>query len=300
MTEIALRTPSALTPAAIDFTDKQIDVIKNTIAKGASDVELDLFLAICRRTGLDPFLKQIHLIPRRSNVDGKWVTSFQPMVGIDGMRLVADRTGRYAGPDPVEWLDSEGTWSEVWTGKGTHPVAARYSVYRKDWNRKATAVVRWDEYAQDTTTWKKMPSVMLAKCAESLALRRAFPAEMAQLGSAMSMDFDTKAFEAELEQTTYVAAPVEPPPARQQAPRPSPAPVRAPLESTPRTGAAAAVIQQMAPADEKAAPPAGWTPKTAIGYKQATLVKPDPDCDHEWMYDGDGRMLCSKCKAVKE
>ena len=94
----------------------------------------------------------------------------------------------------MEWLDTDGVWSEVWTGVGEFPVAARCSVYRKDWGeRKATAVCRWDSYAQYfgnpaklSPTWDKMPDVMLGKCAESLAIRKAFPAEMSAVAAALA------------------------------------------------------------------------------------------------------------------
>jgi hypothetical protein len=122
------------------------------------------------------------------------------------MRLIADRTGKYGGQDPIEWLDADGAWNEVWTSKGEHPIAARCSVYRKDWNRKATAVVRWESYSQDNSMWKRMPDVMLGKCAESLALRRAFPAEMSGLAANIDQEFNESAFEAENEKAKWSQA----------------------------------------------------------------------------------------------
>jgi phage recombination protein Bet len=199
VTEVAIRAEAVLTPAPIEFNDSQLAVIKNTIAKGATDAELELFVSTCKRTGLDPFMRQIYFIKRYDAATKGQVGAIQ--VGIDGQRLIAERTGLYDGQDPIEWLDTDGVWSEVWTGTGDNPVAARCSVYRKDWSagRKATAVVRWDSYAQTyvkdgkrfySPTWKAMPDVMLGKCAESLALRRAFPAEMSAVAALAGQAYD--------------------------------------------------------------------------------------------------------------
>lgn len=194
-----VRTENVLTPAPIAFSDEQMKVITNTIAKGATPTELDMFVNTCKRTGLDPFMRQIYFVKRYDSSVKAEVGAVQ--IGIDGQRLIAERTGKYDGQDPVEWLDKDGTWSIVWTGVGDYPVAARCSVYRKDWaqGRKATAVVRWDSYVQTyrrdgkenlMPTWAKMPDVMLGKCAESLALRRAFPAEMSAIAAMAGSTYD--------------------------------------------------------------------------------------------------------------
>lgn len=188
----------ALTPAPLAFSDAEMQVIKDTICRGATDAELQLFIATCTRTGLDPFVRQIYAVKRWDAGLKREVMAIQ--VGIDGQRLTAERTHKYAGQDPIEWLDENGVWSEVWTGAGKYPVAARCSVYRTDWgDRKATAVARWQSYAQSykkdgavyyMPTWEAMPDVMLGKCAESLALRRAFPAEMSALYSLVGGGYD--------------------------------------------------------------------------------------------------------------
>ncbi len=238
MTQALVKADAILTPAPIEFSSEQMRVITNTICRGASPTELELFVSTCKRTGLDPFMRQIYAVKRWDAQANSQVMAIQ--IGIDGQRLIAERTGKYDGQDPVEWLDVNGTWSEVWTGVGEFPVAARCSVYRKDWTngRKATAVCRWESYAQTygkeqklMPTWKAMPDVMLGKCAESLALRRAFPAEMSAIAALAGQSYDPTYEADEVVEVAYpdaiegeysdVQAPPVPPPAP---PKPEPEP----------------------------------------------------------------------------
>lgn len=154
------------------------DLIKRTICKGSSDEELELFIHACKRTGLDPFMKQIYAVKRWSSSDKKEVMTMQ--TSIDGFRVIAERTGRYApGPESKYEYDKEGNlisataYVKKLTLDGTWHVIS------------ATAF--FEEYAQRTKDgvlmqfWTKMPHVMLSKCAESLALRKSFPAELSGL-----------------------------------------------------------------------------------------------------------------------
>lgn len=157
--------------------DDQVELIKRTIAKEATNDELKLFLYQCERTGLDPFAKQIYSIKRQ----GKMVTQ----IGIDGARLVAQRTGRYAGQDGPYWCGEDGVWRDVWLTKDK-PRAAKVNVYLVGIERGTPGVAHWDEYApyfgnKLADMWQKMPALMLGKCAEMLALRKAFPQELSGL-----------------------------------------------------------------------------------------------------------------------
>jgi phage recombination protein Bet len=153
----------ASAPAAGQWDNRQIEIIKRTIAPGISDDELYLFSLVCQRTGLDPFFKQIYAIKR----GGKMTIQ----TGIDGYRLLAERTGCYAGSDDPEYNSEE----------AEHPGWAKVTVWKivQGHRYPFSAKARWSEYASPTNDlWKKMPYLMLAKCAESLALRKAFPAEL--------------------------------------------------------------------------------------------------------------------------
>jgi phage recombination protein Bet len=146
---------------------------------------VEAFLYQCRRTGLDPMSRQIYCIPRKSQGNVQWTTQ----VSIDGFRVIAEQSGEYAGQGDIEWFTSEREWVDVFipASKDDHPLAARASVYRKGFDQPIRAVANWDAYAQTdykgnvTSMWSKMGALMLGKCAEALALRKAFPQDLSGL-----------------------------------------------------------------------------------------------------------------------
>ncbi len=163
-----------------EYSPDKIQLLKNTVCKGSSDNEFQLFLHICKRTGLDPFAKQIYAIKRKERQqDGSYRENMTIQTGIDGYRLVAERTGKYApGREPVFNYDVNGklisstAYIKKQTQDGTwHEVAATafYSEYVQTYKDKHTNA------DIPTKFWLKMAHTMTAKCAEALALRKAFP-----------------------------------------------------------------------------------------------------------------------------
>jgi len=158
---------------------EKIELLKKTICKGASDDQFNLFLHACNRCGLDPFMKQIYAVLRK-NKDGSMQMTIQ--TSIDGYRLIAERTGKYApGREPhyvynenkeivsatsyLKKQTADGTWHEI-------SASAYYEEYVQKFKNYNT------QKDEPSNFWAKMPHLMLAKCAEALALRKAFPAEL--------------------------------------------------------------------------------------------------------------------------
>lgn len=186
MTAIEVYEGGGAMVAAEEWGRERIELIKRTYCKGASDDELALFVATCRRTGLSPEARQIFAVKRRENVDGSWIDVMSTQTSIDGYRLIAQRSNEYAGQVAKQWCGEDGRWVDVWL-KATPPAAARAGVYRTGFAEPLTAVATYAEYAQTkkdgtpTSMWATKPALMLAKCAEALALRAAFPAELSGL-----------------------------------------------------------------------------------------------------------------------
>jgi len=130
------------------------------IHPGLSDKDLELLLHISDKTGLDILQKQIYAVPRGN--------SSTIQTSIDGFRLIAERTGNYApGKESVYEYDKDGNLSK----------ATAYIKKRTEdgvWHDVAVTAFM-SEYSATSPFWKKMPHVMLAKCAEAQALRKAFP-----------------------------------------------------------------------------------------------------------------------------
>jgi phage recombination protein Bet len=165
------------------FNQKQIEILKNSMCKGISNEEFEIFLMACSKTQLDPFMRQIYAVPRKSKrPDGTWVETMTIQTGIDGYRLIAERTGCYApGPEPTYTHDANGqlvsasAYIKKQTRDGTwHTVSA--SAYADEYMQTFTNKNTGEKKA--TGMWSNMPRTMLAKCAEAQALRKAFPAEM--------------------------------------------------------------------------------------------------------------------------
>lgn len=166
--------PAAVMQMAGDLTREQVALVKRTVAVGTDDDELALFLSVANRTGLDPFTRQIHAVKRWNSREKRETMAIQ--VGIDGYRAVAARTGLHAGTEDATFEEKGGSW----------PSAATVTVYRLVGGTRVpfTATARWTEFAQTdregkpNQMWSRMPRHMLAKCAEALALRKAFPVEL--------------------------------------------------------------------------------------------------------------------------
>ena len=186
-----------------NLTEGELDTLKRTIAHDLTNDELSLYAAVCKRSGLDPFAKQIYAIKRttRRKVRGNWVEEdvLTIQTGIDGYRVIAERSQLYGGQDPPEWCGPDGVWTDVWLSDEP-PKAARVAVYRKDVARPFVGVAKFDSYADRwpakdgqalgdlRNLWKTMPEGQIAKCAEALALRKAFPNDLSGIYTTEEME----------------------------------------------------------------------------------------------------------------
>lgn len=170
------------------WSAQQLAALSQIGVQNAPAADLAVFLNFAQRTGLDPFARQIYMIGRNSQGGKKWTIQ----ASIDGLRIVAERSGDYAGQTPVEYCGPDGVWRDVWIGNSS-PVAARVGVLRNGFSAPLYAVAYYDEYVQTdrdgkpTSMWASKPKLMLAKCAEALALRKAFPNDLAGLYTADEM-----------------------------------------------------------------------------------------------------------------
>lgn len=161
---------------ATRFDNATIQILRTTAAKGLTDPEFKAFLAICQRKNLDPLVKHIYAVKR----SGQMIVQ----VGIDGLRAIAARSGLYAGSD-IEHIEKDGQLVAV---KAT---VWRLANKKSDTRFPFSAEVYMSEYKPADGMdfmWKKMPHTMLAKCAESQALRKAFPEDVAGLYSTEEME----------------------------------------------------------------------------------------------------------------
>lgn len=168
------RTPQP----TLEFSEEQIRMILDSFMNGASKSEAAPLLELARQRGLNPFTRQIHFVKRWDSEKSTFVWAAQ--VGIDGFRSLAERTGLYDGQDEAEneYIDIQGRKVLV---------LSRVRIYRKGWSRPAVGVARYAEFCQrkkdgnPNRMWAEKPHVMLEKCAEAQAFRKAFPEDLSGL-----------------------------------------------------------------------------------------------------------------------
>lgn len=161
----------------------EIETAKNIIAPGATDEELKYFAKYCSSIKLNPIAHQIHFVKRGNRA------TFQ--TSIDGFRVIAERSGKYRGQTDIEFGNliekklsyKDKNYQKIDIKKDV-PEWAKIGVYRQDFDKPIYAIVYWDEYCPsypNQSMWIKMPRNQLAKCAEALALRKAFPNDLSGL-----------------------------------------------------------------------------------------------------------------------
>jgi phage recombination protein Bet len=160
------------------YIDHNLAVIANQ--SKLNETDLAFFAIQCKRTGLDPITRQIYALP----IGGKLTIT----ASIDGLRLIAERSGKYEGQTPAMWCGDDGKWLDVWLDVKP-PRACKVGVYKSGFREALYATALFNEYVTTSgPMWKKMPALMISKVAESLALRKAFPNEMSGIYSENELD----------------------------------------------------------------------------------------------------------------
>ena len=189
---------TALTPyepkqSVVVFDDARLELLHKTVAKGTDANQFALFVEVCKRTGLDPFAKQIYAVMRktRAQVNGQWVDVPEMTIqtGIDGYRLICQRIGNYAGMDGPYWCGPDGEWRDTWF-EDDPPKAAKVGVRASgdsDWTyhvamyREYVQMVGKDGEKRPNSMWAAMPANQLAKCAEAGARRKRWAVDLANV-----------------------------------------------------------------------------------------------------------------------
>lgn len=161
------------------YTKEDIEAARNVICPQAAgkppapDSIIRLILYRCSQLGADPYSRMVYAVERR----GVWTLQ----VSIDMFRATAESAGDYAGQDGPYWCGDDGVWKDVWLEK-KNPRAAKVGVLRTGFAQPLYSIANWESYVSDFGhMWSKFGPLMIAKCAEALALRRAFPAKLSGL-----------------------------------------------------------------------------------------------------------------------
>jgi phage recombination protein Bet len=178
-----------LRPDFAEWTEARIKLVKDAVCpKGISDEEFSLFIEQCKRSGLDPLLKEAFCVPRKANLgtreSPRWAYKHEFQPSETGMLARAERFPDYRGVQASAVFSGDAIEIDAGEGTVTHkfnPVKRSGSIAGA-WARVVRAskapIVVWLDfsgYAQQTPLWGKIPTTMIEKCARVAALRKAYP-----------------------------------------------------------------------------------------------------------------------------
>lgn len=176
----------------LGITNYDFKTITNSILRGASNEDILFFLKTAQSLKLNPLAKQITAFKTwNKDVNGFIIQAFPT---IDGLRVIAERSGTYKGQTLISYCGDDGQWSDFWNLKNGYPTAAKVGVYKEGFTDPVYGIVYWDAYKREDKKgelmqrWKLDPLGMLGKCAEAQALRRAFPNDVGGLYADIEID----------------------------------------------------------------------------------------------------------------
>jgi phage recombination protein Bet len=179
--------------AIVTWQPNQLALIKRTVAKDCNDDEFNQFIHICKTVRLDPLRRQIYAFV--FNKDNPKYRQMTVVTAIGGYRAIAERTASYR-PD-----DRAPRYEMGEKDAKTNPLGilrCEVTVYKRAHGEWFPVVGEafWDEYVPvrdgvidpKKTGWVKMPRIMIAKCAEANALRKAWPDDLEGLYEESEID----------------------------------------------------------------------------------------------------------------
>lgn len=162
------------------YDREMVETIKNTVAKNATDSELEVFLTLASRYDLDPFSKEIWFL-KYGGKDPQIFTSRDGFVKIakkDPDFKQIQSHGVFENDEfevKQEFVDGSfkiTNFKHNFQAKDRGKCIGAYCIIEY-YNKKPLLVyVDYDEYKSSTTTWKKNPSAMIRKVAEKEACRQ--------------------------------------------------------------------------------------------------------------------------------
>jgi hypothetical protein len=162
--------PATLTPEVVARQRSAMNAARRQFGPNAGEDEWALFVEVALRLNLSPFRDEICLVP--------YGGVHKAQVTVHGRRVLARRTGQLRGIE-VQWCgphrpdpDSPLEWVDAWVDD--RPPHAARAVVTREGERPYIGTAPWRIFAKNTPAWS-MDSHMLAKVAEVIALRRAFP-----------------------------------------------------------------------------------------------------------------------------
>ena len=192
---------------ASGYNVEQLATVKAQVAPKASNAQFSYFMGFCEAHGFNPFTKQAYCIVREvqdpNNRNGPRIPQATIQIGIDGLRMLAEKSELYEGQTEPQWCGRDGNWRDIWT-EDDPPFAARVGIHRAGWREAVYGIAKYSEFVQMVDKWEgygenrrkvgsapnemwaKMPANQLAKCAEAQALRKAFPQVLKQLSDSLT------------------------------------------------------------------------------------------------------------------
>lgn len=156
-----------------EWTQEQIEAIRNTVAVGANNSELIMFLSLAKKYDLDPFAKEIWCV----QMGGKITI----IAGRDGYLKIANCHPQFNGiesdvvcANDKFFKDKDGVHHSYAVQNRGAIIGAYAIVYRKDRSHPVYVFAPYREYVKNSPVWRQYPSAMILKVAESMALKRAF------------------------------------------------------------------------------------------------------------------------------